>query len=181
MENPLRILDDIQIAAPCTADWEAMPGNDRVRHCAQCDQKVYDLSMLTRREATELVTGSQKACVRLFRRPDGRVITRDCLAGRLRVLRIKSRRAMWLAASWLGLTWLSGCGKTVMGEPEIQGLPAPPIPKPVGTVDVRPRSAVPEGVMGGVCLPPVQKVPVPLPAIEAPSTKSSTRPLLGKI
>ena len=30
----LPLLARIRVATPCTADWNAMTGDDRVRHCA---------------------------------------------------------------------------------------------------------------------------------------------------
>jgi len=51
----LPVLDNIRVAAPCTADWALMTGNDRVRHCEACNKSVYNLSGMTREEAEELV------------------------------------------------------------------------------------------------------------------------------
>src|SRR5450432_1276774 len=39
-------LDRVSIAAPCSADWDSMPGTDRVRHCSQCNKNVYNLSAM---------------------------------------------------------------------------------------------------------------------------------------
>ena len=44
-------LDDIQIATPCSASWDDMRGDDRVRHCGDCRMNVYNLSEMTRAEA----------------------------------------------------------------------------------------------------------------------------------
>ena len=83
-------LDAIAVASPCTADWNAMTGDERVRHCGLCNNKVYALSVLTRAEAEALVAkaeGGARVCVRFFRRTDGTVLTQDCpigLAARLR-------------------------------------------------------------------------------------------------
>ena len=32
----LDLLSAIQIASPCTADWNAMTGDDRARFCGEC-------------------------------------------------------------------------------------------------------------------------------------------------
>jgi hypothetical protein len=45
------MLDQIKIASPCSATWEQMVGNDRVRFCAECKKKVFNLSAMTRRDA----------------------------------------------------------------------------------------------------------------------------------
>ena len=67
-------LDAISIPVPCPVGWDAMHGDDRTRFCGQCKQNVHDVSELTRAEAVELVTAGEKTpCLRIFRRPDGRV------------------------------------------------------------------------------------------------------------
>jgi hypothetical protein len=41
------VLDNIRIASPCAADWNAMTGDERVRHCGACKKDVFNLSALT--------------------------------------------------------------------------------------------------------------------------------------
>ena len=73
---PLR---GLRVAHPCAADWAAMPGTDRVRTCADCALHVYNLSELTAPEARALIRQHDgRLCVRLYRRADGTVLTRDC-------------------------------------------------------------------------------------------------------
>lgn len=80
---PLPLLERITIASPCHARWADMSGDARVRHCADCDRDVYDLSEMTADEATALLSREgPAACVRLHRRADGTVITSDCPVGR---------------------------------------------------------------------------------------------------
>jgi hypothetical protein len=75
-------LDRVSIAAPCSADWDSMPGSDRVRHCSQCNKNVYNLSAMTRRQAEALLRESEgRLCARLYRRADGSVITENCPVG----------------------------------------------------------------------------------------------------
>jgi hypothetical protein len=72
-------LDAITIAVPCTVSWDTMRGDNRTRFCDKCQQNVHDVSELTREEALKLVnTGESKPCLRIYRRPDGRVMTADC-------------------------------------------------------------------------------------------------------
>jgi hypothetical protein len=87
-------LNDLRIASPCNVPWENMIGTDRVRHCGQCSLNVFDISQLSSREALDLVTSTEgRLCLRLHRRHDGTVITRDCPVG-LRALRRRvTRRA----------------------------------------------------------------------------------------
>jgi len=72
-------LEDVRIASPCKASWRKMKGDDRVRNCAKCSLNVYNISEMTREEAAELITRSEgRLCIRLWRRRDGTVITKDC-------------------------------------------------------------------------------------------------------
>src|SRR5258708_34877204 len=71
-------LKHVDIAAPCSADWSQMTGNDRVRFCGQCNLNVYNLSDMTRREAESLISSSEgKLCARYYRRSPGTVFTND--------------------------------------------------------------------------------------------------------
>jgi hypothetical protein len=58
-----------------------------VRHCHSCQLNIYNISTLTGAEAENLIaTHEGKLCIRLHRRADGTVITKDCPVG-LRALR----------------------------------------------------------------------------------------------
>jgi hypothetical protein len=75
-------LEDVRVANPCKASWDAMYGDDRVRFCASCKLNVYNLSGMTRPEVTQLfqlVEG--RLCVRFYRRTDGTLLTQDCPVG----------------------------------------------------------------------------------------------------
>jgi hypothetical protein len=117
VETSLKILSDIRIASPCPAKWDAMSGDERARHCGSCEKTVYNISALTADEAAELIAAHEgKLCIRMFRRSDGTVITRDCPVGRAERIR-KSIRAMIVsAASWLGLLPLAGCVNETTGS-----------------------------------------------------------------
>jgi len=55
----------------------------RARFCDSCARPVYDSASMTRGELADLIAtheGRRLPCVRLHRRPDGTVVTRDCLA-----------------------------------------------------------------------------------------------------
>lgn len=73
---------DIKIASPCTMSWEGMSGDERQRHCAACKLNVYNISEMTIAEAEALIVEKEgRVCVRLFRRHDGTVLTKDCPKG----------------------------------------------------------------------------------------------------
>jgi hypothetical protein len=86
-------LDDIQVATPCSASWDAMEGDDRARYCEKCHLHVYNLSGMSRREAEDLVQRTEgRLCVRFYRRSDGKILTEDCPVG---------VRAQRMAARWM--------------------------------------------------------------------------------
>lgn len=88
----LPLLENVAIAAPCSADWEQMVGDDRVRFCRSCEKNVYNLSAMPRDEAEALLAArDEKMCVRLYKRADGTVLTSDCPVG---VRRRQRRRAV---------------------------------------------------------------------------------------
>lgn len=77
-------LEEIKIARPCRADWDAMSGDQRARFCGMCHKNVYDISRMSRVEAENLIREKEgRLCVRLYRRADGTVITSDCPGRRL--------------------------------------------------------------------------------------------------
>ena len=140
MTRSLAVLDHLRIDTPCPVAWEGMPGDDRTRHCRACDHPVHDVSALTAAEAAALLVGSITPCVRVHRRADGSVVTRDSAAGRaLRVRRVATR-ILLTAASWAGLAVFTGCReerRVMMGTPAYKieepapQLPEAPPPRPV--------------------------------------------------
>ncbi|MDX1419343.1 MAG: hypothetical protein R3181_05200 [Rubricoccaceae bacterium] len=105
---PLHPLDTIRVARPCAAGWEAMRGDDRVRHCAACDLHVYNLSALPAAEALALVEATEgRRCVRFYRRADGTVLTQDCPEAAAVLARERLKGALVAAAAlsvWLTAT-----------------------------------------------------------------------------
>lgn len=78
-DNPL---NNIKIASPCSADWNRMYGDEKVRFCGDCKLNVYNLSGMSNAEAQDLVQKTEgRLCVRYFQRADGSVITQDCPVG----------------------------------------------------------------------------------------------------
>ncbi len=100
IQNAAQLVDinTLRIASPCPADWNQMVGDDRARHCSECNLNVYNLSAMTEREIQQLVAKSQgRLCGRMYRRSDGTVITQDCPKG----LRAAARRVSRMAAAVL--------------------------------------------------------------------------------
>jgi hypothetical protein len=78
----LPVLDNIRVAAPCTAAWDDMKGGDRVRFCGSCKKDVYNLSAMSRADAEALIAGRNgRLCVRYFQRADGTILLGDCTVG----------------------------------------------------------------------------------------------------
>lgn len=116
-------VNSLQIASPCSMDWEKMSGDARKRFCSSCSLNVYNISELTSAEVGALIKKSEgRFCARMYRRADGTVITRDCPVG-LRAYRKKvSRLAGAALATVLGL-FSSGYGQSG-GRQEIDWLTA---------------------------------------------------------
>ena len=92
MNKHLNVLGRVRVASPCTAPWKDMAGDDRVRHCNACDQKVFNLSEMTAADAAALVTrATGRLCVRYYQRADGTMLTQDCPVGLQRVRRATVR------------------------------------------------------------------------------------------
>jgi hypothetical protein len=153
----LNLLERVQIASPCTARWEDMRGDDKTRFCGQCRLNVHNLSAMTRPEAESLVAGAGgRLCVRLYKRSDGTVITRDCPVGlaaaRRRLARIGARLAAGLGLLLTG-GYFVGAATRANAHARLKALepfatlrawmsPSPP-PVPMGRM-----------VMGDVCIAP---------------------------
>ena len=106
--TPQQIVNSLRIASPCEVPWSSMAGDDRMRHCAQCDRKVYMVARMSAEEVVDLIQSSERMpCLQLWRRADGTVITADCPVG-LRRLRSRRRKRLIVAAALTGL--LAGSG-----------------------------------------------------------------------
>jgi hypothetical protein len=44
------LLNGLRVASACDASWAEMVGDHLVRFCAQCQQNVYNVSAMTRRD-----------------------------------------------------------------------------------------------------------------------------------
>jgi len=175
----LPLLENIRIAAPCSARWEDMKGDDRVRFCASCEKNVYNLSAMPGEEAERLIAEKNgTACVRLYKRADGTVLTADCPVG---VRKRRVRRVVAGAVTGAGLmagAWgllFARMGKPVMvqgefavmqGEPStVMGAPVPvmgsalpvqqpaPTAQPAPTVHPTPKIEPRHAVMGKIAPP----------------------------
>lgn len=190
-------LDDIQVAAPCPADWNDMVGSDKVRFCASCQKNVFNLSGMKRDEAIELLRATEgRVCVRFFRRADGTVLTEDCPVGVALLLR-RAKRATYVAAAVsLGavaalLAALAGpfggarkaCQRIDEVKQSIEAVTPAPVPPPEPMMGVPPP---PPPMLGEVAVPPpeprvIMGKPVAPPREVKGDVAPSIREIKGKV
>jgi hypothetical protein len=97
-------LNHIRIAAPCPVSWDRMTGDERVRFCDECHLRVYNIAAMSRAEAQTLIAKTEaRLCVRIYRRADGTVITRDCPVGLRAIRRRMARSATAVFAALIAL------------------------------------------------------------------------------
>lgn len=157
----LDLLDQIGVAAPCSADWDSMSGDDRARFCADCKLHVYNLSAMSRDEAVDLISRTEgRLCIRLYRRADGTVLTRDCPAG-LRAVRLRTAQAARRVAAAIALLLTGGLvfGAGGPGSARLRQI------RPFSVICdwIAPRAA-PLPPPGGIWMGAMGAVPSPAPA-----------------
>ncbi len=131
---------NLSIAEPCHADWNAMTGGEQKRFCGSCDKHVHHLSAMTRREATQLMATEVSPCVRY---------AHDARTGEVLFAKRKVRAtapahqihgaAKLLASAALIATSLSACDWPQHTEHALMGAIAAPYAMPV---DVKPTTSV---------------------------------------
>jgi hypothetical protein len=132
-----------------------MRGDDRVRFCDRCNLDVYNLAGMSRGEAETLVRRSAgRLCVRLYRRQDGTVLTRDCPLG-LRALRRKAVHA-WSRAIAFVAVLLGGTQSCTRRKTD----PPPKVLFEMGDV-VTPHDPELQMLMGKPKIENAQEVPPP--------------------
>jgi hypothetical protein len=67
-----------------------MKGDERARHCADCNLDVYNFSVMSERQIQQILLAKNgRLCARWYRRSDGTILTADCPVGfRARVRKI---------------------------------------------------------------------------------------------
>jgi hypothetical protein len=133
MNPDIELLHRIQIASPCSASWDEMRGDERVRFCQHCRLNVYNLSAMEPEDAEALVREKEgRLCVRYYARPDGKMLAKDCPVGLWAVRRMMAAKLGALAAAFLALFGLRVRPMLPMGRMAIQpagaARQAPPSP-----------------------------------------------------
>ncbi len=163
-----RLIDRAHIAAPCKASWDDMVGDERTRFCGGCAKNVYNVAFMSADEAEQLIVASEgRACLRLYRRKDGTVITSDCPVGLAERAYKQARRAVLasvalivtMSAGVLGVFSKPTCANDSGASEVVMGKMMAPDPAPAR--DVQPLLGEPvfvpepegEVIMGDVALP----------------------------
>ena len=151
-DNPL---NNLKVASPCSANWNEMVGNERQRHCGDCQLNVYNLSGMTRPEAENfLINAEGRVCVRFFKRADGTVLTKDCPVGwqaiKCRVSKMATAFASLIFAALGGIGVSNYFAK--VSEPHTMGTMMPVISNTtMGEVAIDHNSNI--AIMGNIAIP----------------------------
>lgn len=91
--TPPKLLDHCAVAAPCSGACATSDGNPRVSLCQRCGLFLYDVENLSPGAAHTLTVRTEgQTSGRLFKRRDGKVMTRNCPVG-LEELRARLRKS----------------------------------------------------------------------------------------
>jgi len=97
-------VNNLRVASPCSVGWETMFGDERVRRCHSCELNIYNISEMTKTEVEDLITKREgRICIRLYKRADGTVLTKNCPVGFRAYQKRVSRFAGAALATILGL------------------------------------------------------------------------------
>lgn len=95
--------DQVRIAEPCPAAWDAMTGDEARRHCGACDRPVHNLSAMRLDDAAALLRAraDDPPCVRYTAAADGTLRFRDLVprASLTRKLRTAAAAALLAACT----------------------------------------------------------------------------------
>ncbi len=170
-------LEQVKVASPCSASWEAMEGSEKSRFCQGCRKNVYNLSGMTQTEAERLITRMEgRLCVRFYTRSDGTILTQDCPVG-LRAVRKRLAARLSYAAALLLTCWagLLRPGQSATSSPPASdarmGQIATPAPPPTVTMGA-PLEVVPpppHHLMGKIAVRP-HHLPAKPPRVKRPRT-----------
>jgi hypothetical protein len=127
--HSLPVLENLRIASPCSASWDRMTGDERVRFCGDCRKNVYNLSAMTRQQAEQLLRENEGGlCVRFYQRKDGTVMTTDCPVG------VRKRRVRRIAITAAGVG-AALAATTLIASSTRMGSPVPRVEIITGEVD----------------------------------------------
>lgn len=124
-----QLMQNAEIAAPCTANWDEMTGDEKSRLCAQCNLNVHNAAAMTDEEVLQaimLVAAGREVCMRIYKRADGTFLTKDCPIGLRKRLALNARKAAaWLAGGVSMLVSVAGSVSPVAADEECKGKTKP--------------------------------------------------------
>ena len=107
---------ELRVSSPCSANWDRMQGDERVRYCPECKLNVYNFNAMDATEIEQLVRNREgRLCARFYARSDGRLLTHDCPVGFRARLRRGSRAATTLLSMALSATLTAA--QTIRSKP----------------------------------------------------------------
>jgi hypothetical protein len=116
-----------------------MSGDDKKRFCGECSKHVHNLSAMTRDEVESFLLQNAEhgaACVRLYQRADGTMLTSDCPVG------VRRRRARLLVGASAGIGLVALASFTALaflllrGDAPTEAEVVVPVPATVQTIFV---------------------------------------------
>jgi hypothetical protein len=114
MDGRSTALKVIEVGPRCSADWDAMTGDDRARFCQHCQKTVHNISAMSADEVERLACESAgPLCLRYTAAADGVVLTLDYHRPRV------SNWKRWSIAGLIA-TLLGACASAVVGRPKPQ-------------------------------------------------------------
>lgn len=114
MEQQVFDINSLKIAKPCSASWAKMDGDARARFCGLCQKNVYNVAGMTRDEVHSLMKSHGDApCLRLRRRHDGTIVTKDCPIG----VSGARRRLLFTVTGTCFLVWTALAATKITGRP----------------------------------------------------------------
>lgn len=90
------LMKQARIASPCSANWDEMAGDEKMRLCGQCNKHVLNAIEMTDEEVLATfarIAAGQRVCLQLYRRADGTFLTKDCPVG-WKKLHAQTRKAL---------------------------------------------------------------------------------------
>lgn len=124
----------LEIKKPCTADWDQMVGNSRVRFCEHCQLAVNDLSFLTPKRVRRLIAKSKgRLCVRYVRDRNGNPLLAQVPGQLHKISRRVSRIAAGMFTATLSLTNAAGHA-AITAAPNYERILLPSTPQPDAVV-----------------------------------------------
>lgn len=101
-------INKLGVASPCSVGWKEMTGDERIRHCNSCQLNIYNIAEMTESEVKNLIFNYEgRLCIRLYKRADGTVLTKNCPVGSRAYQKRISRFAGAALTAILGLFSIS--------------------------------------------------------------------------